>query len=259
MSIRYVTDKGEHSEVSVSTIFHSFAFVAFDINVSKTCPHKYLYALLNPSEELMEEWGNNRTQHIFFTSEKSPSEMTIQDIGNICTCDVCAPGGGYCNSNCEMAMYKMYNKLQSFSIRIKKLFREKPLNFDFALPKFRKWCGHCSLDRNHCHRDGPNCMYCKRDVFDKGRPDRRKTIRVTFQHTYTVIPDVRVSLTPIQTTNLSCEIEELTKAYVVFRLTPNEIQKDVEGVLTYHIQGPIEGESVRAKRNGQEETVSDPS
>jgi hypothetical protein len=258
MSVRYVTDKGEHGEVSVSTMFHSFAFVAFDINVSTTCPHKYLYALLNPSEELMEEW-NNRTQHIFFTSEKSPSEMTIQDIGTICTCDVCAPGGGYNNSNCDMAYDKRYNALQSFSIRIKKLFREKPSEFEYVLPKFRTWCRNCSLDRSQCHINGPNCMSCKRIVFDKGRPDRRKTIRVTFQHTYTVIPDVRVSLTPIQKTNLSCEIEELTKAYVVFRLTPNEIQKDVEGVLTYHIQGPIEGEDVRAKRNGQEETVSDPS
>jgi hypothetical protein len=226
----------ESGQASLHDLFDLFTFAVYTVNSTYPCTHNYVYVLLNPTEDLVQTWGST---HVFVTSKKGPSELQPHDIRCVCDCEHVHEGRTH--TQCELASLRFSNPTRPFSQRIPALLQEKPWRWEHAGP----WCKHCK------GRWGNECAVCQKSR--TGGASRHTTLRVHFQHPYAMVPDVRWSVTPIDTKNVDCTIDELTHEYVVFRLQPVDIERDVEGTLTYHIHGPVHDTSRQTEDN-----LSDP-
>jgi hypothetical protein len=209
MNSQYVSASSEYGEISLKEEIEK----TFIFHVSKGYGNKFVYFIVNPTEELqdlitpLESGGSFNCRH--FWSYLSPSDI-------------------------KGTMFSGANPYTNTAIpyTIKKLLLEKEWEFDDD--SYTDKCLKTYKSPLAQYNYGYTC----------------KKMRIEFKNTYLVIPNFTGIITPICKTTSKYykqfEILELTKEYAVILLTYEKTgppttmcpRLDIEGTFTWHISGP---------------------
>jgi hypothetical protein len=209
MASQYVLASSEYGEISLKEeIEKTFIFHVSKLN------DKYVYFIVNPTEELIDLLGGLQPGGRFncrhFFSDVSPSDIKGKMFSGINLHDVI-----------------------SIPYTIKKLLLEREWEFD-----------------DDSYSDIKCLQTYKGPLAQFNYGYTRKKIRIQFKNSYLVTPHFAASMTPIDRTTSKYykrfELLELTKEYAVVLLTYEKTGPptmlcpplDIEGIFTWHISGP---------------------
>lgn len=211
MGSQYVSASSEYGEISLKEEIEK----TFIFHVSKD-NNKFIYFLVNPTEEIQEILGGLHPSGQFnnrhFWSDLSPSDIKGQMFS-----------GTTYHTNCIVAI----------PYTIKKLLLEREWEFDDD--------SYADIKLSYTYKS-PLAQ------FNYGYT--HKKMRIQFKNSYLVIPHFAASMTPIDRTTSKYykrfEILELTKEYAIVLLIYEKNRSipgadaslDIEGTFTWHISGP---------------------
>lgn len=212
MASHYILASSEYGEISLKEEIEK----TFIFHVVSKGNNKFIYFIVNPTEELLDLFGGlqngGRFNCRYFYSDVSPSDIKGKMFSGINPYDVI-----------------------SIPYTIKKLLLEREWEFDDD-----------SYSDINCLETYKN----KSPLAQFNYGYIRKKMRIQFKNSYLVIPHFAASMTPIDRTSSKYykrfELLELTKEYAVVLLIYEKAGPpttlcppvDIEGTFTWHISGP---------------------